>query len=153
MFAVVLRGLFAGAVLYAGDIATAESASGGRFTFQAAILLENGEPISEATMCFVGEACQVFADKSHGIALSLKVSRHRNHCLLQELTLDCAGNECSFYNGWPRIAFSDQRQFEFFEGSDHRVETLLVLRNRAKIGRILVIIPVLGRLCAAPSSR
>ena len=153
MFAMMLRCLFAGMLFHASSAFAAEAGHDGRFPIQAAILFEDDEQIAGATTCLVGEACQIFAKESHGVRLSLKVSKRRDHCLVQELSLSCAEARCSFDNGKSNVTFSNQQRFDFFEGGDSGVETLLVLRTRWKIGRFLLIVPPLGRTCLAPEGR
>ncbi|MGQ3295553.1 MAG: hypothetical protein ACT6U0_25545, partial [Shinella sp.] len=63
------------ALALSATVAAADSTNGASFPVQAAILLENGEPVAGAATCTVGEACRIFAKEQQKIDLSLKVSR------------------------------------------------------------------------------
>jgi len=117
------------------------------FPVQAAFLPQDDDPVDNAVTCRIGEECQILDETQHTIGLSLNVWESRSHCLMQRISLDCRLDRCSFENGRLQLDFAGERRFDVFEGSGSGVETLLVLRTRREIGRVLLILPDLGPAC------
>ncbi|WP_150129886.1 hypothetical protein [Sinorhizobium sp. RAC02] len=137
------------ALALSATAAAADSRSGASFPVEAAIVLENGEPIAGAAMYTIGEECQIFTREQHTFGLSLKVHVGSSRCLSSELYLRCASGECSFSNGRSGLMFGGERRFDVYEGSDGYE---LVLRRRSKIGSVLLSIPDFGPPCALPKN-
>lgn len=124
--------------------AAADSRNGVSFPVQAAILPDDGEPVAGAATCTLGKDCEIFTREQHRFDLSLKVHEESSRCVSSEITLRCASDDCSFGNGYSKQMFGSERSLDFYEGSDGRE---LVLRRRAKIGSVLLILPEFVPTC------
>ena len=126
-------------------VSAGESRNGISFPVQAAIMPEDGEPMTAAVLCKIGEDCEIFNRKRHDFHLSLKI-QESSRCLVSELSLTCEAGDCSFNNGLSSRMIDDGGTFDFYAGRDGWE---LVLRKRQKIGSVLLIVPDFGPVCPA----
>lgn len=140
----MIRGLGLALSLSLANVAAAESAGRAKFPVQAAILLNDGEPVASSVLCLTGQACEIFSQERDGFSLSLAVPE-KGACSNMELRLGCVSGSCSFGNGSSTTTFSHERKFDFYEGSEHGNE--LVFHHRRKLGSVLLILPERSRGC------
>lgn len=101
------------------------------------ILLEHGDPIGGQVLCFKYKPCQLL--ETDDLQLSIHIDASEN--TKSTLSIECGVKPCSFLDGKSTALLNNQRQFDFYEEMQNTVETLLVLKPKIKMGRILLKYP------------
>ncbi|MGO4137718.1 hypothetical protein ACEQ6A_24610 [Rhizobium brockwellii] len=103
-----------------------------------AVVVEGREPFSAEVSCLPDDTCSLAKPGDLGINLAITVfSGSEAH---GELSIYCSPNSCSFRNLRSRIEFFGRRAtVDILSGeADSGVTTLLVARQRPRIGEVLI---------------
>lgn len=125
---------------------SAEQAKSERLQVQFGVLLDNGDPIAGSVTCTIGESCRLLEQRD--LDLRLKLDWEGGY-LVKELRLRCL-DECAFSNETTTVKFRDEKEFDFYRKGGFGIPTLLVIRPRQKLGRIMLTVRGEGRSIPVP---